>query len=194
MKNTRVNVMVKTAMLSVIAYIIMLVEFPLPPFPPFLNIDLSDIPGIIGGFALGPMAGVTVQLIKNLLHFIIQTSTGGVGELGNFIVGASYIVTATYFYKKHHSKKGALIGCLIGTVVMAITGGVVNRFILLPFFSNLMPIETIIEMGAAVFPFVNDLTTMAIFVIVPFNFIKGVLMSLVTIIIYKKVSPILKGR
>ncbi|MGL5439391.1 MAG: ECF transporter S component [Filifactoraceae bacterium] len=193
MKKTKTNVMVKTAILAVLAYIIMFLEIPLPPFPPFLKLDLSDIPAIIGGFALGPIAGIMIELIKNLLHFVIQTSTAGVGELGNFIVGSSFVVIATSFYKRNHSKKGAVVGCLIATIGMAVVGAVVNRFMLLPFYANIMPIESIIAMGSQFSSRIKDLTTMSIYLIAPFNLIKGCVISLVTILIYKKVSPLIKN-
>lgn len=193
MNKTKTNVMVKTAMLAVAAYIIMFFELPLPPFPPFLNLDLSDIPAIIGGFALGPVAGIMIQLIKNLLHFVIQTSTAGVGELGNFIVGSTFVVVSTWFYKGHHNKKGAIIGCIMATIAMSIVGAIVNRFLLLPFYANIMPLEVIIDMGSQFYSGIKDLTSMAIYVIAPFNFIKGIIMSIVTMIIYKKVAPLIKN-
>lgn len=193
MNKTKTNTMVKVAMLAVVSYIIMFIEIPLPPFPPFLQIDLSDIPAIIGGFALGPVAGVMIELIKNLLHFVMQTSTAGVGELGNFIVGATFVVVSTWFYKKNHNKKGAIIGCIVATFAMAIVGAVVNRFLLLPFYAKVMPLEVIIDMGSQFYSGIHDLTTMAIFVIAPFNFIKGIIMSIITMLIYKKVAPIIKN-
>lgn len=99
-------------MLSAISYIIMFIEFPIPIFPAFLKLDLSDIPALIGGFAISPIAGVLIQLIKNLLHLITKTSTGGVGELGNFIVGAAYVFTASHIYKKHHNKRAPYLDAL----------------------------------------------------------------------------------
>jgi len=185
---------VKIGMLSAIAYIIMFLEFPIPIFPAFLKLDFSDIPALIGGFAISPIAGVLIQLIKNLIHFITKTSTGGVGELGNFIVGASYVFVASYLYKIHHNKKGAIIGCLAGIVAMTVAGAFFNLFVLLPFYSKIMPVEAIIAMGSMITPLIYDLPTLVLYGIVPFNIFKGTAVSIVTILIYKKVSPVFKQR
>lgn len=185
---------VKIGMLSAIAYIIMFLEFPIPIFPAFLKLDFSDIPALIGGFAISPLAGVLIQLIKNLIHLITKTSTGGVGELGNFIVGASYVFVASYLYKIHHNKKGAIIGCLAGIVAMTVAGAFFNLFVLLPFYSKIMPVEAIIAMGSMITPLIHDLPTLVIYGIVPFNIFKGIAVSIVTILIYKKVSPVFKKR
>lgn len=193
-KGIKTNSLVKIGMLSAISYIIMFIEFPIPIFPAFLKLDLSDIPALIGGFAISPIAGVLIQLIKNLLHLITKTSTGGVGELGNFIVGAAYVFTASHIYKKHHNKKGAILGCIAGTAIMTIAGGVFNLYVLLPFYANIMPVEAIIAMGSAITSRISDLPTLVLYAIVPFNIFKGILVSLFTILIYKKVSPLLKRR
>lgn len=191
-KRMETSALVKIGMLSAIAYIAMFLEFPIPIFPAFLKLDISDIPALIGGFAISPMAGVLIQFIKNLIHFITKTSTGGVGELGNFIVGAAYVFSASYIYKKHHNKKGAIIGCILGTVAMTIAGGFFNLYVLLPFYAKIMPVEVIVAMGSAVTSRIHDLQTLVLYGIVPFNIFKGIVVSLLTIGIYKKVSVLLK--
>lgn len=186
--------LVKIGMLSAIAYIIMFIEFPIPIFPAFLKLDFSDIPALIGGFAISPVAGVLIQLIKNLLHFITKTSTGGVGELGNFIVGGVYVFVASHIYKSHHNKKGAILGCIAGTVLMTIAGGIFNLYVLIPFYANIMPVEAIVSMGSAITSLIHDVPTLVLYGIVPFNIVKGIIVSMVTILIYKRVSPLLKKR
>lgn len=186
--------LVKIGMLSAIAYIIMFIELPIPIFPAFLKLDFSDIPALIGGFAISPIAGVVIQLIKNLIHLITKTSTGGVGELGNFVVGSAYVFIASHIYKNHHNKKGAILGCIAGIIAMTIVGGIFNLYVLLPFYANIMPVEAIISMGSVITDRIHDLPTLVLYGIVPFNIFKGIVVSIVTILIYKKVSPLLKRR
>lgn len=185
------NKMVKTSVLAVIAFILMLIELPVPLFPVFLKLDLSDLPALVGGFAMGPAVGVTIELIKNVLHFITKTSTAGVGELANFIVGAALVFPASYIYKLKKSKGQALKALIVGTLSMAIAGGLANYFILLPFYAKVMPFEVIIDMSRAANAAVTDMKTLILYAIVPFNLIKGAAISLITLLIYKKISVIL---
>jgi len=183
--------MVKTSVLSVIAFVLMMIEMPVPLFPAFLKLDLSDLPALVGGFAMGPAVGVTIELIKNFLHFITRTSTAGVGELANFIVGAALVFPASYIYKMKKSKTQALKALTVGTVSMAIAGGLANYFILLPFYAKVMPLEVIIEMGKVANAAITDMKTLVLYAIVPFNLIKGAAISIITLLIYKKISVIL---
>lgn len=185
------NSLVKIALLSVIAYILMLIEFPILFFPGFLKIDLSDMPALIGAFALGPIAGVIIELIKNLLHLITKTDTGGVGELANFLIGASLVMPAGILYAKSRKKSIALLGMLLGTVLMAIAGGLSNYYILIPFYSKMMPIEQIIAWSASANGAITDLKTLILYAVVPFNLLKGLLISIFTILIYKRISHLL---
>lgn len=184
--------LVKISILSVLSYLIMFLEFPLLFFPEFLKLDLSDIPAIIGGFALGPVAGVFIELIKNLIHFITKTQTGGVGEFANFLVGGGFVFVSSGIYHINKSRKSAVIGCIFGTIAMAVIGGLANYFILMPFYSKIMPIEAIIKMGSVVNKSIVDLKTLILYSIVPFNAIKGIIVSIITAVIYKKVVGILK--
>ncbi|PAB59349.1 ECF transporter S component [Anaeromicrobium sediminis] len=188
----KTHVMTKIAVLSVFSYVLMLLELPLFFFPEFLKIDLSDLPALIGALSLGPMAGVLIELIKNLLNLITKSSTGGVGELANFLIGISLIVPASMVYKNNRNRKGALMGMAAGTLTMAIVGALANYFILIPFYSNFMPINAIIDMSRAANKYVVDLKSLILYAVVPFNLIKGTLVSAVTLVIYKKISPILK--
>ncbi len=188
------NSLVKIALLSVIAYILMLIELPIPFFPGFLKIDLSDMPALIGAFALGPLAGIIIELIKNLLHLITKTSTGGVGELANFLVGASLVIPAGIMYAKSKKRTTALFGMLLGTVLMAVAGALANYYIIIPFYSKMMPIDQIIAWSAAANGAIKDLKTLIIYAIVPFNLLKGASISILTILIYKKISHLLVGK
>ncbi|MCG8540821.1 MAG: ECF transporter S component [Clostridia bacterium] len=183
--------LVKIAFLSTVAYIFMLMEFPIPFFPPFLTIDLSDMPALIGAFALGPIAGIMIELIKNLLHLITKTSTGGVGELSNFLVGAALVIPAGIIYAKNRKISGAILGMVLGTIVMAIVGALANYYIIIPFYSNIMPIDKIISLSASANGAIKDLKTLILYGVVPFNLLKGSIISILTILIYKKISPLL---
>ena len=184
-------------MLGAIATILMLFEFPLPFIaPPFYEMDLSEVPVLVGAFALGPMAGATIELIKVLLNLLINgTATAFVGEIANYIIGCAFIIPAAFIYKKRKSKKNALIGMAVGTNTMAILGCFINAYVLLPTYASAfgMPIDTIIGMGSAINANINDIMTFVIIAVAPFNIIKGIVVSLVTMLIYKHISPILKG-
>ncbi len=187
-----VNSMVKLSLLSVLAYIFMIIEFPVPLFPSFLKLDLSDLPALVGAFSFGPLAGVIIEFIKNLLHVLTMTKTGGVGELANFLVGCALVVPASSLYLLKRKRSYALYGMLLGTIVMAIVGGVMNYYVLIPFYAKMMPMEQIINLGNAVNGAITDLKTLILYSIVPFNIFKGVIISVITGAIYKKISYILR--
>jgi riboflavin transporter FmnP len=188
-----VSTMTKVAMLSVLAFILMLVELPLPIFPGFLKIDLSDVPALIAGFALGPVAGVAVEAVKNILH-LLRTSTGGVGELANFLIGAAIVLPSALMYKIKCTRTNAIIGLAIGTVAMAAMGAIANLYVLIPFYTNFMPIDAIVAMGSAVNSSITSVTTLVLFGIVPFNLFKGLVVSLFTMLLYKHISPVISKR
>ncbi len=189
-RQSSVNLMVKIALLSVISFVIMFIEFPLPLFPPFLKIDLSDIGALVGAFAFGPVAGITIELLKNILH-LLRTSTGGVGELANFIVGAALVAPAGFIYSKNKSMKTALIGLSVGTLCMGLVGAIANYYILIPFYANFMPIDQIIGMAQAANSLIVDLKSYVLYAAIPFNIIKGIVVSILTLLIYKRISPLL---
>ena len=184
--------MTKISILSVIAFILMQLEFPVPIFPSFLQIDLSDLPALVGGFALGPVVGILIVLFKNLMH-LIETSTSGVGELANFLVGIALVAPASLIYYRNKTKKNAIIGLFIGTIAMGIMGGLANYYILLPFYANVLkfPIDAIVEMGNIVNSNIVDLNSLIIYAIIPFNILKGILLSVITMLIYKRISSLL---
>jgi riboflavin transporter FmnP len=189
-KYLNINTMAKISLLSVIAFLLMLLEFPLPIFPSFLQIDLSDLPALVGGFALGPIAGVLIELLKNLVH-LIRTTTGGVGELANFLIGTALVLPATLVYYKRKSKKSAFLGLLIGIISMTIVGALANYYILIPFYANFMPIDQIVKLGNMVNESIVDVKSLIYLGVVPFNLLKGIVVSFITLLIYKKLSRIL---
>ncbi len=192
--SNKTKILVKMGLLVIIAVILQALEFPIPFFPPFLKIDFSDLPAVIGAFALGPVAGVTIELVKNLMHFVLGlSSTAGVGEIANFLVGCAWILPASLIYKHHKSKSSALIGLLVGVLVMTAFASAMNYFVMFPFYGKIFGIkmEDIVQMFAAVNSLVVDMKTLIIFGVVPFNLIKGILISIVTLLIYKRISPIL---
>ncbi len=192
MEKNKTTYITRIAILSAVAFALNYIEFPVPLFPAFLQLDFSDIPALIGAFALGPMAGVIIELIKNILHLIFKWNMGSpVGELANFVVGVALVGTAGFIYKKRKTKQNAVKGMIIGVIVMAVTGGIMNYFVMLPFYARFMPVEAIIEMGAAVNKNITSLKDIVIYAIIPFNILKGVIVSFITAILYKKLSPVI---
>ena len=181
---------------SAIAAILMLFEFPVPFAPPFYELDFSEIPALIGGFAFGPVAGVMIEFCKILLKLLMKgTSTAFVGDLANFLVGCSFVLPASIIYMFRKTKKNAILASCIGTLIMTVFGSFFNAIYLLPTFADLygMPLEVIIAMGTEVNAGITSVTTLVLFAVVPLNLLKGCSVSLVTILIYKKLSPILKA-
>lgn len=184
----------RIAVLGAIAFVLMLFEFPLPFAPSFYQIDLSEVAVLIGTFAMGPVEGVIIEALKIVLHILFHgTTTAYVGELANFIIGCAFIVPAGIIYKHHKTRKTAMIGMFTGTLCMALAGSLINYFVLLPMYSTLygMPMDTIIAMGTAIFPAVKNMLTFVCLCVVPFNLFKGAVVSVLTGILYKHVSPIL---
>lgn len=190
----RVNVwkMTMTAMLSAIAFILMFLDFSVPIMPGFIKMDLSELPALIGTFAMGPVSGVIICLVKNLLH-LFMSSTGGVGELSNFILGAAFVLPAGLIYKKWKGRKSAVIGALSGALLMALISIVSNYFIVYPVYYNFMPEETILNAYQAIFSGVDNILECLIIFNAPFTFVKGLFSVLITLVIYKPISPFLKG-
>lgn len=184
----------KVGVLSAIAFILMFFEIPLWFAPPFYKLDFSEIPILIGSFALGPISGVLMELLKILLHLVFKgTSTAFVGEIANFVIGCAFVLPASLIYKYHKTFKSALLGMLAGTLTLALVGALMNYYLLIPAYSYFyhLPIDTILEMGHAANASVNDLKQLIIFAVVPFNLLKAVASSVVTLLLYKRVSGIL---
>lgn len=181
-----------TAMLSAVAFVLMFLDFSVPVMPGFIKMDLSELPALIGTFAMGPACGVMVCLIKNLLH-LLMTSTGGVGELSNFVLGAVFVLPAGLIYKAKKNRKSALVGSLVGAAAMAIISFPSNLFVVYPIYENFMPREVIIAAYQAIIPAVKTLPQCLLMFNVPFTFVKALASVVITMLIYKKLSPILKG-
>ena len=190
-----VKVIAQIGMLGAIATVLMLFEIPLPFAPAFYQIDLSEVPVLVGCFALGPIAGAVIELIKILLNFALNgTITAGVGEIANFLIGCALVVPAGMIYRKKRTRKGAIAGMAAGTVFMTIVGCFLNAYLLLPTYAKAfeMPIDGLIGMGSALNKNITDLFTFVAFAVAPFNLLKGVLVSLIVFWIYKKISPIFR--
>ena len=187
------NTMTKVAILSAISYILMFISLPIPGiFPDFLKIDISDVPAIFGGMSLGPVAGFIIVFIKNLFHAMTASTTAWIGEIANFLIGGSYVVIVSLIYRHKKDIKDLLIGFILGTIVMIIVGCLTNYYMLLPFYAKVMPMEAIISMGSIINPRITDLGSFVILMIAPFNLVKAVLISLITLPLYKKMEVILK--
>ena len=187
--------MVQVAMLGAAAVVLMFFDIPLPFAPSFYKIDLSEVPVLIGAFAMGPLAGAAIELIKILLNLVMKGSTtAGVGEVANFLIGCSLVVPAALIYHKKHTRTGAVAGMAAGTVFMTVVGCFLNAFVLLPAYAKAfgMPIDGLVGMGTAVNKHITDLKTFVILAVGPFNLLKGILVSLIVFLVYKKISPILK--
>ena len=182
----------KVGILSAIAYVLMFISVPLPIFPSFLKIDLSDIPAIFGGMSLGPIAGIAIVIIKNFLQGITASTTGGVGEFANVIIGGSYVLIICLFYRKWKNIKSVVAGGLVGIVAMTIMGCIMNYYIMMPLYATVygMPLDAIIQMGTVINSKVTDLYTFVIWMIAPFNIIKATLMTVVTLPLFKKMEKI----
>ena len=195
--NNKTRKLVEIGMLGAIATVLMLFEFPIPFIaPPFYELDFSEVPVLVGAFALGPMAGATIELIKILINLLINgTATAFVGEIGNYIIGCSFIIPAALIYKKKKSKKVAMISMIIGTITMTVFGCFLNAYVLLPTYAAAfgMPIDAIVGMGSAINGNITNVMTFVILAVAPFNILKGAVISVITLLIYKHISPILKG-
>lgn len=187
---------VQIGMFSAIAAVLMLFEFPLPFLAPsFYELDLSEIPVLIGSFSMGPIAGVLIELIKILVKLLIKgTSTAYVGDVANFFIGCCFLLPAAIIYKRHRTRKGAIVGMVVGTLTMAAVGGVVNAWVLLPFYSSFygMPMDALIAAGTQVNSLITSLPTFVLIAVVPFNLVKGVIVSLITELVYKRVRIIMR--
>jgi len=193
---SNIRTMVQIGMLGAVSVVLMMFEFPLWFAPGFYKIDLSEVPVLIGTFAMGPVAGVMIELIKVILHLLLKGSTtAGLGDAANFLIGCSLILPAGIIYKRIKSRKGALIGMAAGTLILITIGSFLNAFVLLPVYAKAfgLPMETLVGMGSAVNPAITNVTTFVLLAVAPFNLLKGVVVSVITFGLYKYVSPILKG-
>ena len=191
-----VRTLVQIGMLGAVSVILMMFEIPLWFAPSFYKMDLSEVPVLIGSFAMGPAAGALIELVKIVLHLLFKgTTTAGVGDFANFLIGCALIVPAGIIYGRKKSRKSAVIGMAVGGIFMIIAGCFLNAFVLLPVYGQAfgMPMEALIGMGTAVNPAITNLAGFAILAVAPFNLLKAAAVSVITMLLYKHISPILKG-
>ena len=195
-KAVGVRQLVQIAALSAVAAILMYLEIPLPFLAPdFYELDFSEVPVMVGTMAMGPAAGVSIELVKILLKLVLKgTQTMFVGELGNFIVGCALVLPAGLIYKWKRTRKSALIGMLTGTVIMAFIGAFVNAYLLLPAYAKAFhaDLSAFVAMGAAIHSSIDSVLDFAALIVVPFNLFKGVMVSMITFLIYKRIRPLIK--
>ncbi len=194
--SVRLHKLTVTAMLSAVATVLMFLDFSVPFMPGFIKLDVSELPALLAAFALGPIPGAAVCLIKNLFNLIFHGTTGGIGELCNFLIGAALVVPAGIIYRRHRNRRGALIGAAVGAVCMALLSVPINYFITYPMYVNLygMPLDAIIGMYQAILPGINGLLPCLLVFNMPFTLLKGALDALIAFLIYKPLSPVLHGR
>ena len=194
---SKVRTLAQIAMLGAVATVLMLFEFPIPFIaPPFYEMDFSEVPVLVGAFAMGPVAGIAIEAIKILLNFVINgTITAGVGELANFIFGCAFLLPAALIYRRNKTRKNAIIGMAVGTVVMTVAACIINALVLLPAYGAAfgMPVDAFVQMGTSINKAIDSLFTFAVLAVGPFNLIKGIAVSVVVLLIYKRIRVILKG-
>lgn len=190
--NTRSVVM--TALLGAVASVLMFFSFSVPFMPSFIKMDLSEMPALVAAFSMGPLSGAAVCLIKNVVN-VFSTTTAGVGELCNFLLGVAFVVPAGYIYKFKKNRLGALIGSLTGSAAMAIIGLPLNYFVTYPLYIKMgFPLDIIIGMYQDILPSVDGLLMCLIVFNLPFTLMRGIIDSALTFLIYKRISPLIKGK
>ncbi|MBQ5885778.1 MAG: ECF transporter S component [Clostridia bacterium] len=190
--NTRSIVM--TALLGAVASVLMFFSFSVPFMPSFIKMDLSEMPALIAAFSMGPLSGAAVCLIKNVVN-VFSTTTAGVGELCNFLLGVAFVVPAGFIYKFKKNRLGALIGSLTGSVAMAVIGLPLNYFVTYPLYIKMgFPLDIIIGMYQDILPSVDGLLMCLIVFNLPFTLLRGIIDSALTFLIYKRISQLIKGK
>ena len=182
-----------TAILAALATVLMMLSFNVPLMPGFIKMDLSELPALLAAYSLGPISGAAVCLVKNLINLFFST-TGGVGELSNFMLGVFFVVPAGVIYRMKKTRWGAIGGAVLGAALMAILSVFSNYYITYPVYTAFLPMEAILGMYQAINPNVENLWQALIWFNMPFTFIKGMIAVVITIFIYKPLSPLLKGR
>ena len=192
---SRTHKLTVTAMLSAVAFILMFIEFPIPALiPSFVKLDISDLPELLAAFSLGPIYGVAVTFLKNLLHILIKgTSSAYVGELFNFVMGSVFAFSAGFIYQRKKSRKSALLGSVVGAVLMAVLSVPLNYFLVYPAYVVCygLPLDAIIGMYQAILPSADSLIKCLVIFNMPFTFCKGMLDVALCFLIYKPLSPLL---
>ena len=189
----RIRFVVMTGVLGAVATVLMMLSFSVPFMPSFIKMDISELPALIATFSMGPISGVMVCLIKNLIN-LTMTTTGGVGELSNFLLGCCLVLPAGLVYQFRKNRCAALLSALAGSLIMGVASLPLNYFLTYPIYTKILPIEQIVGMYQAIFPGVDGLLSCLLLFNVPFTFLKGLVDTLLTFLIYKHISPLIKGR
>ena len=195
-KDSRISIrkIAVAGIFTAMAVVLMYLEVSVPLMPPFLKFDFSELPVLIGSFALGPVYGIVIELLKNLIHLPV-TATAGIGEFSNFVTGSIYVFTAGAFYEKHRTRKGAVISLLLATLALGVIAVPFNWFVTLPLYGSVLnfPIEAIVGMSAAVNPAIKDKLTLVLFAFLPFNILKGLVIGFITFWVYKPISKLINS-
>ena len=191
-KKMNVRNMAMTGILAAISAVLMMFSFSIPIMPSFIKMDFSELPALIAAYSMGPLSGVTVCLIKNLIN-VTMTTTGGVGELSNFLLGCCFVLPAGILYRIKANRVYALMGAMIGSATMAMMSLPINYYITYPVYTAFLPLDKIIAMYQAIFPGVDGLFQCLLIFNVPYTFVKGMLNTLLAFLIYKRISPFIKG-
>ncbi len=195
MKNKKVRVITGTAVLTAVAFGLQFIEVSIPIMPSFIKLDFSDLPALIGAFAYGPLAGVLIQLLKNVIHLPLSSSMF-IGELSNFVLGATFVLTAGLIYKHKKTKKNAVLAGVMGALAMGIICFPLNNFVIYPLYYSVLglPEPAVLGMYQVLLPSVKNIPQALLIFNVPFTFVKGMISVVVSILIYKPISPLLKGK
>ena len=192
-RKLRIRFITITGILGAVSTVLMMLSFSVPFMPSFIKLDFSELPALIAAYSMGPLSGITVCFIKNLIN-VTMTTTGGVGELSNFILGVCLVTPAGLIYRYRKNRRSAFISAMIGSATMAIISLPLNYFVTYPTYAKLMPIDVIINMYEAINPNVDGLFSCLLMFNVPFTFMKGMLVTVLTFLLYKHISPIIKGK
>ncbi len=186
---------VMTGMFGAIAAVLMLLNFPVPFMPSFIKFDVSELPALLAAFSIGPWSGVIVCAIKNLIDLASDFSTLGVGQLSNFLLGVSFVLPAGYFYRAVKTRRGALYASVIGAVSMAVSSLPINYFLIMPAYAKAfdIPLDAIIGAYQAILPGVDGLLSCLLIFNLPFTLLKGTVNTALTFLLYKRISPFIKG-
>lgn len=192
---TKTTKITYTALFAALATVLMYFEFPIPFMPPFLKVDLSGAVVLIGAFIFGIGPAISMILIKDLLH-LTQTVTGGSGELADFLMLSALVIVSVMVYRFHKTRKAAAIGCVLGTAAMTVIATLANYFLIIPFYINAMGwnLQAIFDLCATVNPSISGMSTYLLIGVVPFNIIKGLILTVITMLAYKKLSIFIKSK
>lgn len=192
-KKINIRFIVTTGVLSAVASVLMMLSFSVPFMPSFIKMDFSELPALIASFSMGPWSGVCVCLVKNVIN-LTMTTTGGVGELSNFLLGCLFVIPAGLIYRHRPTRKMAFIGALSGSALMAIGSLPINYFVTYPVYTKILPVDKIIAMYQAIFGGVDGLFECLLIFNVPYTFLKGMVNTAVAFLIYKHISRLIKGK